>query len=145
MTCGDAEAAVVTRSGDAAGSGVAFVANTGGTADASAFTEGTAGTAGTCGFSALDAAAKVDGVFAATRSRRLGSILGELVISAPPANPMVMAANTVPTPAKKEVVLKAMSVSTFRRQRGRRLGVPACCCISPGASAEVGWNQWRQS
>jgi hypothetical protein len=90
------------------------------------------GTEGTAGVSAFVAAATVGGLLAATRSSRFGSIFGDDVVSsAPPANPIVTAANTVPTPAKKEVVLKAMSVSTFRKQRGRRLRVPARCRFFP--------------
>jgi hypothetical protein len=80
-------------------------------AGASAFMTGTEGTAGV---SAFVAAATVGGLPAATRSSRFGSIFGDDVVSSvPPANPIVTAANTVPTPAKKDVVLKAMSVSTF--------------------------------
>jgi hypothetical protein len=83
------------------------------------------GTEGTAGVSAFVAAAITAGVLAATLSSRFGSIFGDGVwISVPPANPIITAANTVPTPAKKDVVLKAMSVSTFRSQRGRGLGVP---------------------
>ena len=63
---------------------------------------------GGAGVSALDAGVTT-GALAATRSSRFGSNLGEVVIIAPPANPMLTAANTVPTPAKKEVVLKAIS------------------------------------
>lgn len=103
-------------------SGVSFFAASTGAAGASAFTAGAGRTAGVSAFvSAFVPAAAVIGVFAATLSSRLGSIFGELAIIAPPANPIVTAANTVPTPAKKELVLKAMSVSTFRKATRREI------------------------
>jgi hypothetical protein len=44
------------------------------------------------------------------------------VINAPPAKPMVTAANTVPTPARKEVVLKA--ISHLHLWKGNATGKP---------------------
>jgi hypothetical protein len=74
--------------------------------DPSVFAAGAGGTAGVSAFS-TDA---TTGAFAATRSSRFGSTFGEVVIIEPPAIPIIAAANTVPTPAKKEVVLKAICV-----------------------------------
>jgi hypothetical protein len=68
------------------------------------------GTSGVCAFAA--AAGDGAGVLATALSSLLGgcSTLVVEVIIAPPPNPTTMAANTVPTPAKKEVMLKAMCV-----------------------------------
>lgn len=87
----------------------------------SVFAAGTEGVAGASIFAA--ATGVMTGALAATRSSRFGSILGEIVIIAPPANPSVIAANAVPTPAKNEVVLKAICV--LQLSEGNAAGEPA--------------------
>jgi hypothetical protein len=119
----------ITRSGDAVVSAV------------SVFAAGTEGVAGASVFAA--ATGVMTGALAATRSSRFGSILGEIVIIAPPANPSVIAANAVPTPAKNEVVLKAICV--LQLSEGNTAGEPAFRTIArffPNTSADLRWNEY---
>jgi hypothetical protein len=96
----------MVRSGAGGLSAASFLAAAG--CDSGAVAVDVDGTSGACAFAVTTGDGA--GVLAAALSSLLGSTLVVEVIIAPPPNPTTMAANTVPTPAKKEVVLKAMCV-----------------------------------